>query len=118
VHPRDFWVLRYMWDTEEQQEVLASLVKDAIEKHEPRQSDRRHPRAHGGDAPDPECLARDLEQIEYRLAQGETPATERSYLRDRLGLLAARCPWVRDEQQRTFLQKKVDAMLAKMGESR
>jgi MoxR-like ATPase len=110
----DLWVLRYIWDTEEQQEVLASIVQDAIDRAGT-QPPPSHPRAQAGDAPDPEGLARDLEQIAKRASSGDLPATEQSYLKDRLGLLAARCQWVKDPQQREFLQKQVDALWKPLG---
>ena len=105
VNATDLWVLRYVWDAEEQQEVLATIVQDAINKSG--DSKESHPRSRGGDAPDAESLARDLGRIADRLASGALPTTERSYLKDRLGLLAARCPWVLDPQQRAFLEKQV-----------
>src|SRR5204862_7853436 len=39
----DLWVVRHIWDTEEQQEVLASLVNQAITKQPATPDD--HPRA-------------------------------------------------------------------------
>jgi MoxR-like ATPase len=107
VCPTDLWVLRYIWDTEEQQEVLASIVQDAVGKSSAFAAGAAHPRSQGGDAPDPESLARDLQRIADRLAKGPVPATEQSYLKDRLGLLAARCPWVQDPQQRAFLEARL-----------
>ena len=114
VNATDLWVLRYIWDTEEQQEVLASIVQDAIDRSGA-EREASHPRAQGGDAPDPECLARDLQHIAQRAASGDLPATEKSYLKDRLGLLAARCQWVKDPQQREFLEKQVEALWKPLG---
>ena len=65
-------------------------------------------------AMDPEQLARELDQLALRL-DGEVPATDRVYLQDQLGLLAARCQWVPDGQQRDFLQKKVDHLWTRCG---
>ena len=114
VNATDLWVLRYIWDAEEQQEVLASIVQDAIDRSGG-QCEASHPRAQGSDAPDPECLARDLQQIAQRAAGGDLPATEKSYLKDRLGLLAARCQWVKDPQQREFLEKQVESLWKPLG---
>ncbi len=111
----DLWVLRYIWDTEEQQEVLASLVQEAIDRDESEDETAHHPRSSGGDAPDPDVLARDVEAIAQRLADGDLPATERSYLADRLGLLAGRIPWVEGQQQREFLQQRADELWEKLG---
>ena len=106
----DLWVVRYIWDTEEQREVLAALVQETIDKADPAQLPASHPRARDADGPDPEELARDLN----RLAEGWKPesfsASERVAWQDQLGLLAGRCQWVRNEQQRAFLQKQVDGL--------
>jgi MoxR-like ATPase len=110
VNATDLWVLRYIWDAEDQQEVLGSLVQDAIDKSGASPAADNHPRSRAGDAPDAESLARDLQRIADRLAQGPLPATERSYLKDRLGLLAGRCPWVEDPQQRAFLEQQLSAL--------
>ncbi len=114
VQPSDLWVLRYIWDNEQQQEILASLVQDAIDRSEPEAESDRHPRSFGGDTPDPESLARDLEKLADQF-EGELPATERTYLVDRLGLLASRVPWVANTQQREFLQKQVDTLWEQAG---
>jgi MoxR-like ATPase len=109
--PSDLWVLRYIWETEEQQEVIASLVQASLASST--SEGRVHPRAQGIDAPDPESLARDLEHITKRLSDGTTPAADQAYLRDRLGLLAGRCEWVSDEQQRSFLLARVQELWSK-----
>jgi MoxR-like ATPase len=110
-------VVRYIWDTEDQQEVLASIVQEAIARSAAIEGPDVHPRARGNESPDIESLARDLEQIGQRLGRADFPATERVYLKDRLGVLAGRCQWVSNAQQRTFLQQQVDALWGRMGES-
>ncbi len=117
VHPSDLWVLRYTWETEEQQEVLATLVQEAIERNVDVDEPARHPRSHSNDAPDPEALARDLERVSARFAEEDLSAADRSYLRDQLSVLAGRCTWVADEQQRLFLQQRVEEIWKTTGES-
>ena len=109
------WVLRYIWDTEEQQDVLASIVADTLAGASDEEQAVSHPRSRGTGTPDPERLARDLERISARLGGGEIPAADRSYLRDQLGVLAARCQWVQDEQQRGFLEDRVNTLLDRLG---
>jgi MoxR-like ATPase len=99
----DLWVLKHIWDTEEQCEVLLSLVGAALEQEAETSGD--HPRARAGEEADAEHLARDLETIAGQL--GGADATERAYLRDRLGILDSRCQWVADAQQREFLAGKI-----------
>ena len=43
--PSDLWVLRYIWDTEDQPEVLNSIVQDAIDKAPKSDPDLPHPRS-------------------------------------------------------------------------
>jgi MoxR-like ATPase len=104
----DFWILRYIWDTEEQQEVLQALVQNAMAKTGASQED--HARARSGDGPDPESLARDLDYIGDQLKAD--PAAVNACLRDRLGLLEGRCQWVTDEPKREFLAKRVAELWA------
>jgi MoxR-like ATPase len=104
----DVWVFRYIWDTVEQQEVLASVVHEVLSKATAGAAD--HPRSRGDDTPDAEGLARDLEEIATTLADGKSEAAERSALLDRLGLLASRCQWVKDERQRTILVNRVEEL--------
>jgi MoxR-like ATPase len=101
----DFWVVRHIWDTEEQQEILASLVDQAINKEAAAPGD--HPRARSNDGPDTESLARDLEAISTALKNGGLPEVERAYLRDRLGVLEGRCQWVKDADKREWLSARV-----------
>jgi MoxR-like ATPase len=114
----DLWILRYIWDTDDQQEVIATIVQEVLTKGASEAD--AHPRSRGAEAPDAESLARDLEQLSARLAElngsaGHEVVSQRSYLQDRLGLLAGRCQWVADEQQRTFLLQRVDELWTHFG---
>lgn len=111
--PSDLWPLRYTWDQVEQQEILAALVKDAMERHADVSTGRVHPRSVGVDKPDPEAVARDLERIALRLNQADLPDVERSVLRDQLSVLTGRLAWVEVSQQRDFLQNTVDQLWAR-----
>jgi MoxR-like ATPase len=103
----DLWVFRHVWDTLEQQEVLSALVQEALREAVPDVQD--HPRA-GGNLPDAEELARDLDHIDVRLKDALTSSTQRAMMKDRLILLGSRVQWVADEKQRQFLQQRVDGL--------
>ncbi len=117
VEPSDMWVLRHTWDTEEQQEVLATLVGEALERHAAESPGPRHPRAAGDSAPDPEALARDLDRVGARLAQPHLSDADRAYLRDQLCVLAGRCEWVAGEEQRAFLKERAGKLQQQAGPS-
>jgi len=104
----DLWVVRHIWDTEEQQEVLASLVDQTIARHPAGEGD--HPRAHPNEGPDAESVARDFDAIEASLKNATLPEVEKAYLRDRLGVLESRCQWVKDGGRRDWLAKRASAI--------
>lgn len=110
----DLWVFRYIWDTEEQQEVISTIVNDRQSKSSS-SSSADHPRAKSGERPDPENLARDLDRIAEQLDDPELSAHEKSYLRDRVGLLAGRCQWVAESQARAFLEDKLAKLWPQVG---
>ncbi len=106
VHLSDLWVLRYIWDTMEQVEVLNKIVDEAIMAKAGDEAEVQvHPRSSGATAPDPEQLARDLEQIANDVA--EATEDSRSWLSDRISILAARIEWVQQDASREFLRSRV-----------
>lgn len=111
----DLWVLRYIWDTEEQREVIAAVVQETVSQADGAAFAAAHPRAQGHDGPDPEELARDFDRLEGQLERGDLADGEQSALRDQLGLLAGRCQWVSNTQQRTFLEQRGAALWNRMG---
>lgn len=104
----DLWVLRCIWDREEQREMLAAMVQETINKDTPATGD--HPQAHGGNAPDPESLARDLDVLSEGWAD-----LAAGVAKDRLAALAARVPWVRQSETREALQEKVETLWRRAG---
>lgn len=107
----DLWVVRHVWDTDEQVEVLAALVGDA-QGASPAEGD--HPRARTT-APDPEALARDLDELGGRLDAPALGAPERAALRDRLALLSGRLEWVKEGPARAALQRRAQGLWARVG---
>jgi MoxR-like ATPase len=110
----DLWVLRHVWDTEEQREPITAIVDAAVGRAEAGELENAHPRARGT-LPDPEELARGIERAAAALRGGAAEG-ERAVWRDRLGLLAARCAWIGDEQQRAFLETQLRKCWADAGE--
>lgn len=108
VKPSDLWVLRHIWDTLEQQEILAAIVNEAIDKDPPAATD--HPRSREDRTPNAEELAADLDTVEAGLKNSRSSAAERAVLKDRLRHLAGRCEWLPQSPQRTFLQQRINTI--------
>lgn len=118
VNRTDLWILRYIWDTEEQQDVLASIVNDELAQTDPQEQATAHPRSQERTTPDAESLANDLELIAAKLHDPALEDLQRSQLQDQLGVLASQCQWVQNESQRTFLEGKINALLSSTGDSK
>lgn len=117
VHLSDLWVLRYIWDTMEQMEVLNRIVDEAMAVEiDVDQDVLRHPRSSGSAAPDAEQLARDLEQIAASLTAESNDST--AWLTDRLSILAARIEWISLDESREFLRKRLQEIRTLLCESR
>lgn len=112
-HRSDLWVFRHLWDTDEQREVLAGIVAEAIGERAP-DGAAEHPAVRAGGAPDPEALARELQQIETELKDAKGDDVVRARLADRLRAVAARCEWVAAGAEREFLQQRVEALWPKV----
>ena len=108
-------MLRHIWDTDDQPEILASIVNGAIESATEVEPEQTHIQSRKTEAPDANQLARDLQRIDAALNQQDLNDTERSYLRDRVGLLSGRCEWVADDQQRKHLEQEVQNLWDKLG---
>lgn len=108
----DLWVFRHIWDTLEQEEVIAAVIEEALTGAD---AAGAHPRARRGGAPDPEALLRDLDDVATRAERADLPESERAALRDHVGLLAARCQWVQGDDRRTFLLGRVEQLWTRVG---
>jgi MoxR-like ATPase len=113
----DLWVLRYIWDTAEQREVIAAIVQHAVKGALSGDNGRVHPRALGDDLPDAEELARDLTRLKQALDEFNLTEGARATARDQLSLLAGRCQWVADSQQRAHLDGLVSDLWTRLGEN-
>jgi MoxR-like ATPase len=108
----DLWVLRYVWDREEQIEPLAALVNGLLEKQgsEP----DSHALAAVPPRPDGEALARQLEQLQQQMkAKLSLGAVAR--LREQLAALADQAAWLPDANGRGHLLRQVRACLEQLG---
>lgn len=108
----DLWVLRHIWDLEEQREILAGIVNEAISETT-REGAEEHPQGRDHEPPDAEMLGRDLHRLSEDWAT--LSESERAGARDRLSLIATRSEWVTNEEQRAALRVRIDAMWETMG---
>jgi MoxR-like ATPase len=112
-NPSDLWVLRYVWDREEQIEPLAALVNGLLEQHAAEQD--RHPLAHVQPEPDGEELARQLDGVEREVAGGGLSLSALARLKERVADLADRAAWLGDAKGRKYVLDRARRCLEKLG---
>ncbi|HZW30263.1 MAG TPA: AAA family ATPase [Isosphaeraceae bacterium] len=109
----DFWVLRYVWDREEQIAPLAALVAGVLEPHA--QEADAHPLARVADAVDGEDLARRLEAAAGEVQSRSLSLAAVARLREQLADIADRAAWLADEAARTHLVGRAGDLLKRLG---
>jgi MoxR-like ATPase len=84
----DLWVLRHVWDREEQIEVIESIVAAVLASAEANPAD--HPQSRADRTPDPDAIARGFDDVEAKLSADPANAAAA----DELRLLASRLDWL------------------------
>ncbi len=110
--PSDMWVLRYIWDTEEQQEVIAAIVNQVVEA-DPEKTGQ-HPRASQNPLPDADDLFQEVTQMLEHWENPTTSLSEKASIKDRLRYLNGRCEWIANDEQKQYVQKKIDELWHKI----
>jgi MoxR-like ATPase len=108
----DMWVMRYIWDTEEQREVIASIVNSVVDEDTEMQS--QHPRASINSAPNADDIYKEVTSLAGKWESSELTMAERAVIQDRLRYLNGRCQWISNEVQRSYVQEPIDALWKKI----
>lgn len=103
----DFWVLKYIWDTEEQIEILAGIVEQSMAADE---SPGRHPQSVASKMPNSEELAKDILQLKTKWESGALTFEEKNALKDKLRYIQSRCQWIQKPEHKTHLQTEIDTL--------
>ena len=111
-YPSDMWVLKYIWDTEEQQEVIAGIVNTVVEADDERAD--HHPRARINSMPDANEIYNEVMALTAQWDKPETAGAERAAIKDRLRYLNGRCEWIGNETQRNYVLQPIDQLWQKI----
>ncbi|KRT17465.1 ATPase [Pedobacter ginsenosidimutans] len=105
--PSDLWILKHIWDTEEQREIIANIVNVIIVTDI---SENQHPRVKENTKPDAEEIYKEVQHLTEQWALPEIAMAERSSIKDRLVHLNNRCEWIGNEAQRKYVQEPIDLL--------
>lgn len=108
----DIWILRYIWDAEEQREVIASIVNTVVEADV--SEEVKHPRSAASAIPNADELYKEVTSLTTQWDDSDTSLSERAVIKDRLRYLNGRCEWIHNDEQRAYVQKSIDALWDKI----
>lgn len=103
----DLWVLKYIWDTEEQIEILEGIINNIIE-HEA--TETSHPQALYNKAPNPEEIIKEVRTLNERWRSESLTLEEKNIVKDKLRYIQNRNGWVSNQDQKLFIQKEIDEL--------
>jgi MoxR-like ATPase len=105
----DLWVLRHVWEREEQIESVEQLVQEQLQNAN---SHRPHPQAAAAiQEVNAEALYRDLEALEL-----SWDANAPELMRERLQVLQSRAEWIHHEEQRSYVLLKATQLWQRFAE--
>ncbi|WP_292011222.1 AAA family ATPase [Chryseobacterium sp.] len=110
----DLWVLKHIWDTEEQIEILEGIINRTIEKDENPDS---HPQALQNKAPNPEEVMKDVKILVEKWDGGSISFEEQNVIKDKLRYLQTRCDWIKSPEQKQYIQKEIEGLWQKILQS-
>jgi MoxR-like ATPase len=110
--PSDMWVMRYIWDTNEQIDIIAGIINTVVEADSNKAE--QHPRASANAAPNADIIYKEVVGMTEKWNTATISMSERAIIKDRLRFLNNRCTWISNETQRRFVQEPIDALWQKI----
>jgi len=107
----DLWVLRYIWDTEEQIEIIAGMVNNTLEKEEMNEA---HPQASTDQLPNAEQLAKEVEDLKTKWLDTTTTGEEKNIIKDKLRYIQTRSKWIKHSEHKTHLNTQIENLWKEM----
>lgn len=107
----DLWVLKYIWDTEEQIEILEGIINNIIEKDI---AEKAHPQALFNKAPNPEELIKEVQFLSGKWNNESLSFEEQNVVKDKLRYVQSRCGWIKNIEQRQFIQTEIEKLWQKI----
>lgn len=107
----DLWVMKYIWDTEEQIEILAGIIDSVIGKETTPQS---HPQALFNKVPNSEELIKEVIFLTEKWENGGLTFEEQNVIKDKLRYVQNRSGWIKNQEHRQHIQQKIESLWHKI----
>lgn len=103
----DLWVLKYVWETEEQIEILEGIINAVIENEITADS---HPQALYNKAPNPEEVMKEVALLKEAWAKEDLSFEEQNIIKDKLRYIQSRTDWISNTEQKQYIKTAIDAL--------
>jgi len=107
----DLWVLKYIWDTEEQIEILAGIIDGIIAKEPDPQT---HPQALANKTPNAEELAKEVLLLTSRWEADNLSFEEQNVIKDKLRYVQTRTNWIKNAEHKQHLHTQIESLWHQM----
>lgn len=107
----DLWVLKYIWDTEEQIEILAGIIDNIIEKEN---TPKSHPQALFNKTPNAEELIKEVNLLSEKWQSENLSFEEQNIIKDKLRYVQNRCNWIKNNEHKIHIQTAIENLWQKM----
>lgn len=107
----DLWVLKYIWDTEEQIEILAGIIDNIIEKDNAPQA---HPQALFNKTPNAEELTKEVVILTAKWESATLSFEEQNVVKDKLRYIQSRSNWIKNNEHKQHIQSEIESLWHKM----
>ena len=107
----DLWVLKFIWDNEEQIEILEGIINQIIEKDT---STEAHPQAIYNKTPDGESVMKEVNLLTEKWQDENLSFAEQNVIKDKLRYIQTRCDWIKDAEQKKYIQEHIESLWQKI----
>lgn len=101
----DLWVMKHIWDTEEQIELLAGIIDNIIEKDN---DESIHPQALGSRIPNAEEVMKEILLLKEKWETGNLSFSEQNVIKDKLRYIQTRTNWVKNTEHKQHINNEIE----------
>ncbi len=115
----DLWVLKYIWDNEEQVEILQGIIDTLIEKDLDKQNETgqnliNHPQSFSNNIPNAEELIKEILNLQKEWEAENQTYEQKNVIKDKLRYLQNRSNWIKNTQHKTHIQTEIENLWQKI----
>jgi len=107
----DLWVLKYIWDTEEQIEILTGVIDSIIEKDD---APNAHPQALFNKIPNSEELMKEVNLLMEKWEMENLSFEDQNVIKDKLRYVQTRCSWIKNEEHKQHILTEIESLWHKI----